>query len=39
MLELSYAKSGVGLMKSGFLGCPTRMGGWVELALHRTIRD
>jgi hypothetical protein len=26
-LQLSYTKSGVGLLRFGFLVCPTRMGG------------
>jgi hypothetical protein len=27
MLNLSYTKSEVGLLKLGFLACPTKMGG------------
>ena len=38
MLELSYTKSGVGLLENGFLACPSKMGAWAKLALHRPIR-
>ena len=31
MLELTNTKRGVGLLKIGFLACPTRMGGQASL--------
>ena len=32
MLKLSYTKSGVGLLKIGFLACPTKMDGPKQIA-------
>ena len=34
MLNLSSMRSGVRLLKTGFLACPTE-GGWAKLALHK----
>ena len=40
MLKSSYTKSGVKLLRTNFLACFTRVGGWVaKLDLHKSIYD